>query len=89
VTRPPTPRRSPRHRWSRWCRDPVAFSQPDVFDVGRHYCLGANLGRLETQIAVAALADRYPRLRLGTEQRLTFHPHISFRGPQVLTVHTQ
>jgi cytochrome P450 len=83
-------------------RDPVAFSQPDVFDVGRpdsarhlafgkglHYCLGANLGRLETQIAVAALADRYPRLRLGTEQRLSFHPNISFRGPQVLTVHTQ
>jgi cytochrome P450 len=83
-------------------RDPAAFGQPDVFDVGRpdsarhlafgkglHYCLGANLGRLETQIAVAALADRYPRLRLGTEQRLTFHPNISFRGPQVLLVHTQ
>jgi cytochrome P450 len=80
-------------------RDPAAFSRPDAFDLGRadsarhlafgrglHYCLGANLGRLETQIAVGALADRYPRLRLGTEQPLTFHPNISFRGPQRLLV---
>jgi cytochrome P450 len=83
-------------------RDAAAFSQPDVFDVqrpdserhlafgqGLHYCLGANLGKLETQIAVAALASRYPRLRLEPDQRLTFHPNISFRGPQVLRVRTQ
>jgi cytochrome P450 len=82
-------------------RDAAAFSHPDVFDLhrpdsgrhlafgkGLHYCLGANLGKLETQIAVAALADRYPRLRLAPDQRLTFHPNISFRGPQVLTVRT-
>jgi cytochrome P450 len=56
-------------------RDAVAFSRPDTFDLtrpdsgrhlafgkGLHYCLGANLGKLETQIAVAALAGRYPRL---------------------------
>jgi cytochrome P450 len=60
-----------------------------AFGKGLHYCLGANLGKLETQIAVAALASRYPRLRLATDQRLTFHPNISFRGPQVLRVHTQ
>jgi cytochrome P450 len=83
-------------------RDAAAFSQPDVFDVhrsdsgrhlafgkGLHYCLGANLGKLETQIAVAALASRYPRLGLAADQRLTFHPNISFRGPQVLRVRTQ
>ena len=83
-------------------RDAEAFSQPDAFDVARpdsgrhlafgkglHYCLGANLGKLETQIAVAALADRYPRLRLAPDQRLTFHPNISFRGPQALTVRTR
>jgi cytochrome P450 len=83
-------------------RDAGAFSQPDTFDVARpdsgrhlafgkglHYCLGANLGKLETQIAVAALAGRYPRLRLAPDQRLTFHPNISFRGPQVLTVRTR
>ena len=83
-------------------RDAGAFSQPDTFDLARpdssrhlafgkglHYCLGANLGKLETQVAVAALADRYPRLRLAPDQRLTFHPNISFRGPQVLTVRTR
>jgi cytochrome P450 len=82
-------------------RDAAAFSEPDVFDLhrpdsarhlafgkGLHYCLGANLGKLETQIAVAALARRYPRLRLEPDQRLTFHPNISFRGPQVLNVLT-
>ena len=54
-------------------RDGAAFDQPDVFDLhrpaagrhlafgkGLHYCLGANLGKLEAQIAVTALADRYP-----------------------------
>jgi cytochrome P450 len=82
-------------------RDAAAFSQPDVFDAhrpdsarhlafgkGLHYCLGANLGKLETQIAVSALVTRYPRLRLEAGQRLTFHPNISFRGPQVLVVRT-
>jgi cytochrome P450 len=83
-------------------RDAAAFGRPDEFDLhrpdaerhlafgkGLHYCLGANLGKLETQIAVTALADRYPRLRLVPDQRLTFHPNISFRGPQVLRVRTQ
>jgi cytochrome P450 len=80
-------------------RDPAAFPQPDVFDLrrpdaarhlafgkGLHYCLGANLGKLETQLAVAALTRRYPGLRLVPDQTLSFHPNISFRGPQVLLV---
>jgi cytochrome P450 len=83
-------------------RDEAAFDRPGQFDVrrtdaerhlafgkGLHYCLGANLGRLEAQIAVAELARRYPRLRLAPDQPFTFHPNISFRGPQVLTVRTQ
>ncbi len=82
-------------------RDGAAFDKPDEFDVhrpdaerhlafgkGLHYCLGANLGKLEAQIAVAELARRYPRLRLAPGQHLTFHPNISFRGPQVLNVLT-
>jgi hypothetical protein len=80
-------------------RDASAFDEPDAFDLhrpdavrhlafgqGLHLCLGANLGRLETQIAVAELARRYPRLRLIPDQPLTFHPNISFRGPQTLRV---
>jgi len=34
------------------------------------------------------LARRYLRLRPAGDQELTFHPHISFRGPQVLRVRT-
>jgi cytochrome P450 len=80
-------------------RDHAAFPEPDRFDLhrpdaerhlafgkGLHYCLGANFGRLEAQIAIAELARRYPRLRLAPGQEFTFHPNISFRGPQVLNV---
>jgi cytochrome P450 len=80
-------------------RDAAAFPDPDRFDLhrsgadrhlafgqGLHYCLGANLGKLEAQIAVAELARRFPALRLTPGQQLTFHPNISFRGPQTLQV---
>jgi len=83
-------------------RDEAAFDHPGYFDLyrpeperhlafgkGLHYCLGANLGRLEAQIAVAELARRYPRLRLAPDQPLSFHPNISFRGPQVLKVRSR
>ena len=83
-------------------RDEEAFDRPGEFDVhrtgaenhlafgkGLHYCLGANLGKLEAQIAVAELARRYPRLTLTPGQQFTFHPNISFRGPQVLLVQTR
>ena len=83
-------------------RDQAAFADPDRFDLHRpdaerhlafgkgvHFCLGANFGRLEAQIAIAELARRYPRLRLVPGQHLTFHPNISFRGPQTLKVRSQ
>jgi cytochrome P450 len=82
-------------------RDEEAFADPAAFDMrrtdaghhlafgkGLHYCLGANLGKLEAQIAIAELARRYPALRPVPDQKLTFHPNISFRGPQVLLVRT-
>ena len=83
-------------------RDGAVFADPDTFDLDRansgqhlafglglHYCLGANLGRLETRLALEELARRYPRLRLAAGQEFTFHPNISFRGPQVLRVRTE
>jgi cytochrome P450 len=83
-------------------RDQAAFAEPDRFDLhrpdaerhlafgkGLHFCLGANFGRLEAQIAIAELARRYPGLRLAPDQELTFHPNISFRGPQTLIVRSQ
>jgi cytochrome P450 len=80
-------------------RDPAVFDVPDQFDLtrpnasqhvafgkGLHYCLGANLAKLEAQLAIGELARRYPELALVPGQRLTFHPNISFRGPQSLLV---
>ncbi|HEY1641333.1 MAG TPA: cytochrome P450 [Streptosporangiaceae bacterium] len=80
-------------------RDPAVFDAPGKFDLSRpnadqhvafgkglHYCLGANLGKLEAQLAIGELARRYPDLTLVPGQRLTFHPNISFRGPQSLLV---
>lgn len=58
-------------------RDPGQFSNPEQFDIRRpaakhlafgngiHYCLGAPLGRLEAEIAVATLFHRWPNLSLS------------------------
>ena len=59
--------------------DPAANADPHRFDVerenirhvsfggGRRYCLGAPLARLEARIAVMALLERFPHLRLAAE----------------------
>ena len=80
-------------------RDPTVFADPDRFDLHRpdaqralafgkgiHYCIGAPLGRLEARLALHGLVARFPDLALVPDQPLTFHPNISFRGPQTLWV---
>ena len=58
-------------------RDPAQFADPDRLDLGRervshlsfshgiHFCLGAQLARLEGQIAIRAFLERYPDVKLG------------------------
>jgi cytochrome P450 len=59
-----------------------------AFGKGIHYCLGAQLGKVEARIALEEPVARFPDLRPGAGQRLSFHPNISFRGPQQLWVET-
>ncbi|NTF66007.1 cytochrome P450 [Rhizobium rhizogenes] len=78
-------------------RDPQRFVEPDLLDIGRdqndhlafgfdrHLCLGAQLARLEAQIALGALIERLPRLRLATD-KLEFHPNMVFRALRSLPV---
>ena len=59
-------------------RDPERFEEPDTLDLaararepalgfgrGSHFCLGAPLARLETEIALGTLLRRLPGLRLA------------------------
>jgi cytochrome P450 len=75
------------------------FAVPSRFDIKRenanrhisfghgiHFCLGSRLARLEGQIAVEALCERIPSLRLVPDQSLSWSPNITFRGPTELYV---
>src|SRR5918993_1301529 len=78
-------------------RDPEAFDDPERFDVGRaqnphmtfghgiHFCLGAPLARLESEIAATRLAERLPQIRLqGGEPE--WHDSLILRGVKRLPV---
>ena len=78
-------------------RDPAQFAEPDRLDLGRdqprhlafgagiHYCLGASLARLETQVAIGAMLRRFPALTLAAE-RLVWRPSTTLRGLDSLPV---
>lgn len=55
------------------------------FGYGSHQCMGKNLARLELQVFLEELSRRLPHMRLA-EQRFSYVPNISFRGPEHLWV---
>ncbi|MFD7314787.1 cytochrome P450 [Streptomyces sp. NPDC059883] len=74
-------------------RDPRRFTDPDRLDLDRdtagqvalghgiHYCLGAPLARLETEIALNALLERFPRPALDVPyEDLRWRPSTRARG---------
>jgi cytochrome P450 len=56
-----------------------------AFGVGRHFCPGARLGRLEGRIAFPQLLERFPDIRLGDEPP-TRRATAVFRGLERLPV---
>jgi cytochrome P450 len=78
-------------------RDPAVFADPDTLDLGRdpcphlsfsagiHYCLGAQLARLEGQIALSTIVRRLPGMKLATED-LVWRPAPILRGLEALPV---
>lgn len=78
-------------------RDERQFPSPDRLDIARqenkhlafgggiHFCLGATLARMEAQIAIGAIAKRFPRLRLETK-KLRWQKGLTFRAMNELRV---
>ncbi len=73
-------------------RDETVFDRPDTFDIGRadnrhlafgfgpHYCIGANLARMEAQVAIRVLLQRTKTFRRTDDEKLPLHPSFIFRG---------
>ena len=80
-------------------RDPERYPDPDRFELsrpdrrdlsmglGRHYCLGAPLARLETRVALRILFERYPDVR-PAETQLDWVPNFNVRLLRALPVIT-
>jgi cytochrome P450 len=73
-------------------RDEQNFERPETFEItreknphlafgfGTHYCLGANLARLEARVAIGALLARTSRFERRGDELLPLHPSPVFRA---------
>jgi pimeloyl-[acyl-carrier protein] synthase len=78
-------------------RDPAQFPDPDRLDVcrtdnkhvafglGTHFCLGAQLARLEGRIVFETLLRRMPNLRLDAPE-VKYRKHFNLRGLEAIPV---
>ena len=80
-------------------RDETQFDAPDRLDIARdpnrhvalgsgiHFCLGAQLARMEGRIAIGKLFERFPGLELAVPaERLRWKKQIGLRGLEALPV---
>jgi len=73
-------------------RDPAVYDRPDQLDITRpnvkplsfgggiHFCLGAQLARIEAEVAIATLLRRLPDLRLDDAENPDWGPAFVLRG---------
>jgi cytochrome P450 enzyme len=78
-------------------RDPSAYPDPDVFDlhrklsstlvfgIGPHVCVGAALARLELEVALGTLIERFPSMQL-IDATPAFRPNPQMRDMESLRV---
>jgi cytochrome P450 len=78
-------------------RDPARFENPDIFDIhrdnishltfgkGLHYCLGANLARLEGGVALDELVNRWPEWDIDYDS-MKLAPTSTVRGWERLRI---
>ncbi len=76
--------------------DPCEFDAPErleldrfpnphlVFSSGIHFCLGQQLARVETQVALERLYARYPNLALADPDHVEWLGRLGIRGPKTL-----
>src|SRR5216684_931021 len=76
-------------------RDRRKFSSPDVYDIerrpqghlgfgaGKHFCLGSQMARLVTQVAMRRFLERVPEFHLTTG-KLAWNSSSNFRSPVAL-----
>lgn len=80
-------------------RDPRRFPDPDRLDVtrdakgqlgfghGPHHCIGAQLARMDIQVALTAILRRFPELRLAVPaQEIKWRSGMAMRAPNALPV---
>lgn len=75
-------------------RDEAAYDAPDQLDIerpirrlksfggGAHYCLGAQLARIETEISLGRLIKRIPEFTIENLDNLNYPVNLFFRGPE-------
>ena len=79
-------------------RDEDHYENPDVYDLdrraddhlafafGRHHCLGYHLARMEVRLALDAMLDRLPKLRLDPAADPPRILGLAFRAPKRVDV---
>ena len=73
-------------------RDPAVYPDPDRLDITRpnirplsfgggiHFCLGAQLARIEGEVAISTLLRRFPKLKLDDPEHPDWRPTFVLRG---------